>query len=42
TSDRQRKPAGTLTAKAKEEIDYLLARLARTDARAKLPPFAAE
>ncbi|RDE07577.1 dihydrodipicolinate synthase family protein, partial [Pelagibacterium lacus] len=26
TSDRQRKPAGTLTAKAKEEIDYLLAR----------------
>ena len=33
-SDAQRKPAIGLSAKAKAEIDYLLARLARTDERA--------
>ncbi|RDE07585.1 dihydrodipicolinate synthase family protein, partial [Pelagibacterium lacus] len=36
TSDRQRKPAGTLTAKAKEEIDYLLARIKHHDPRASI------
>ncbi|MBM6581855.1 dihydrodipicolinate synthase family protein [Microvirga sp. BT689] len=35
-SDAQRKPASGLTAAAKDEIDYLLARVARRDARAKL------
>jgi 4-hydroxy-tetrahydrodipicolinate synthase len=34
-SDAQRKPGAGLSAKAKAEVDYLLARLARTDARAK-------
>src|SRR6185369_11345332 len=34
--DAQRKPASALSAKAREEVDYLLARLARKDARAKL------
>jgi 4-hydroxy-tetrahydrodipicolinate synthase len=35
-SDAQRKPSQALTPQAKAEIEYLLARLARTDARAKL------
>ncbi len=35
-SDAQRKPASGLTAAAKAEIDYLLARVARHDPRAKL------
>lgn len=34
-SDAQRKPGAGLSAKAKAEVDYLLARLARTDPRAK-------
>lgn len=34
-SDAQRKPGAGLSAKAKAEVDYLLARLARTDVRAK-------
>jgi 4-hydroxy-tetrahydrodipicolinate synthase len=33
-SDAQRKPGSALTAAAKAEVDYLLSRLARTDARA--------
>ncbi|MBA4790769.1 MAG: dihydrodipicolinate synthase family protein [Rhizobiales bacterium] len=33
-SDAQRKPAAALSAKAKAEVDYLLARLARVDPRA--------
>ncbi|HEV2559141.1 MAG TPA: dihydrodipicolinate synthase family protein [Microvirga sp.] len=33
-SDAQRKPGSALTAAAKTEVDYLLSRLARTDARA--------
>jgi len=33
-SDAQRKPAGALSGKGRSEIDYLLARLARRDARA--------
>ncbi len=33
-SDAQRKPGAGLTAKAKAEVDYLLSRLARLDARA--------
>jgi 4-hydroxy-tetrahydrodipicolinate synthase len=36
TSDAQRKPGGVLSATAKVEVDYLLARLARTDTRAAL------
>ncbi len=35
-SDAQRKPAAALTAVARAEVDYLLARLARTDSRARL------
>jgi len=35
-SDVQRKPGGTLGAKAKAEVEYLLTRLARIDARAAL------
>lgn len=35
-SDAQRKPGSALTAVAKAEVDYLLARLARTDRRAAL------
>ena len=35
-SDAQRKPGAGLTATARAEIDYLLARLARTDPRASL------
>lgn len=34
--DAQRKPGSSLTAAAKAEVDYLLARLARTDPRAAL------
>lgn len=34
--DAQRKPAGALTAAARAEVDYLLARVARHDPRAKL------
>lgn len=33
-SDAQRKPGAVLSAKARQEVDYLLARLARTDSRA--------
>ena len=36
-SDTQRKPSQALSAQAREEVEYLLARLARTDARARLP-----
>jgi 4-hydroxy-tetrahydrodipicolinate synthase len=35
-SDAQRRPAGSLSDAARAEVDYLLARLARRDARAKL------
>ncbi len=35
-SDAQRKPAAALSAAARAEVDYLLTRLARHDARAKL------
>jgi 4-hydroxy-tetrahydrodipicolinate synthase len=35
-SDAQRKPAGTLSASAKEEVEYLLSRIARIDKRAEL------
>jgi 4-hydroxy-tetrahydrodipicolinate synthase len=35
SSDAQRKPGAGLSAKARAEVDYLLARLARMDARAK-------
>ncbi|BAF86729.1 dihydrodipicolinate synthetase [Azorhizobium caulinodans ORS 571] len=34
SSDAQRKPGGTLSATARAEVDYLLARLAKIDARA--------
>ena len=37
-SDAQRKPSQALTAQAKAEVEYLLARLARTDPRARLAP----
>lgn len=36
TSDAQRKPGGNLSATAKAEVDYLLARLAKSDARAAI------
>ncbi len=36
-SDAQRRPAAAMSAKAREEVEYLLARLARHDARARLP-----
>jgi 4-hydroxy-tetrahydrodipicolinate synthase len=36
SSDAQRKPAQMLTPKARTEVDYLLERLARKDARAAL------
>ncbi len=35
-SDAQRKPAAALSAKARSEVEYLLARLARHDSRARL------
>ena len=34
--DAQRKPGSSLSHTAKTEVDYLLARLARTDKRAEL------
>jgi 4-hydroxy-tetrahydrodipicolinate synthase len=37
-SDAQRKPAGSITATAKAEVEYLLSRVARVDPRAKLAP----
>jgi 4-hydroxy-tetrahydrodipicolinate synthase len=37
-SDAQRKPATTLSPRAKAEIDYLLSRIARSDERALLKP----
>ena len=37
-ADTQRKPGGTLDAAARAEVEYLLARLARRDPRAALPP----
>ncbi|MFC6792042.1 dihydrodipicolinate synthase family protein [Methylobacterium komagatae] len=37
TSDAQRKPSQALSTQAREEVEYLLARLARTDGRARLP-----
>lgn len=37
-SDAQRKPAAQLSAKARAEVDYLLARLARHDPRAAVQP----
>jgi len=36
-SDAQRRPAGALSPAARAEVDYLLARVARLDARARLP-----
>ena len=36
SSDTQRQPAATLSARTKAEIDYLLSRIARTDKRANL------
>ena len=36
-SDTQRRPSSTLSAQAREEVEYLLSRLARHDARAVLP-----
>lgn len=36
-SDAQRKPGGSLDATARAEVEYLLARVARTDRRAALP-----
>jgi 4-hydroxy-tetrahydrodipicolinate synthase len=35
-SDAQRKPASAMSARAREEVEFLLARLARSDARGKL------
>jgi 4-hydroxy-tetrahydrodipicolinate synthase len=37
SSDAQRKPAASMSAIAKTEVEYLLARLARHDSRANLP-----
>ena len=39
-SDAQRRPGSTLSAKARAEVEYLLARVARTDPRARLAPAA--
>ena len=39
-SDAQRRPGAAITATAKAEVEYLLSRLARHDARAKLAPVA--
>ena len=39
--DAQRKPGASLTDAARAEVEYLLARLARRDARARLQPLAA-
>jgi 4-hydroxy-tetrahydrodipicolinate synthase len=38
TSDAQRKPAATLSARHKTEVDFLLSRIARSDKRAALEP----
>jgi 4-hydroxy-tetrahydrodipicolinate synthase len=35
-SDAQRKPGAALSAKGKTEVDYLLARLAKHDPRARV------
>ncbi|SIR51481.1 hypothetical protein SAMN05880592_12637, partial [Bosea sp. TND4EK4] len=35
-SDAQRKPGSAISAAAKAEVDYLLARVAKTDPRAKV------
>jgi 4-hydroxy-tetrahydrodipicolinate synthase len=37
-SDAQRKPAASLSAQAKGEVDYLLSRIARVDPRARMAP----
>jgi 4-hydroxy-tetrahydrodipicolinate synthase len=37
-SDAQRRPGAAMSAKAREEVEYLLARLGRHDARARLAP----
>jgi len=37
-SSAQRKPGASITATAKAEVDYLLARVARVDRRANLQP----
>jgi 4-hydroxy-tetrahydrodipicolinate synthase len=39
SSDAQRDPAVSLSARARAEIDYLLSRIARIDKRAQLGPF---
>ena len=39
-SDAQRRPGSTLSAKARAEVEYLLARVARSDPRARLAPAA--
>ncbi|HET6145781.1 MAG TPA: dihydrodipicolinate synthase family protein [Candidatus Acidoferrales bacterium] len=41
STDAQRKPATVLSAKAKEEVEYLLSRVARVDKRAALGPIGA-
>jgi 4-hydroxy-tetrahydrodipicolinate synthase len=41
STDAQRKPAAVLSAKAKEEVEYLLAHVARIDKRAALGPIGA-
>jgi len=41
SSDAQRKPAVALSAQAKEEVEYLLSRIARVDKRAGLAPLGA-
>jgi 4-hydroxy-tetrahydrodipicolinate synthase len=41
SSDTQRKPASVLTSRAKEEVEYLLSRIARIDKRAALAPLGA-
>jgi 4-hydroxy-tetrahydrodipicolinate synthase len=38
TSDAQRKPAASLSAQSKAEVDYLLSRIARVDPRARVAP----
>jgi 4-hydroxy-tetrahydrodipicolinate synthase len=39
-SDAQRRPASAMSARARAEVEYLLTRLARHDARARLAPIA--
>jgi 4-hydroxy-tetrahydrodipicolinate synthase len=38
SSDAQRKPALSLSPQARAEVDFLVARIARTDKRAALAP----